>query len=463
VSLQGIRSNRGDTYQRSVALYWVVKMLLKNNISGVQVDVVATPGIEEHVYGDDIVVLFDDGNRDFIQAKVNQKDHQYWSLSDLVLKKELLAAKQQLLLDENCRFYFYSRTPFGVLQRLVEEASLYSDVVVFERESAKKHKKALEKLLDIWELDSSKQAFNLVKRLRLGDHHSSPEWENYCLQLLQPTFSKPETALELIINYIDRQHSKLGDPLYVISRDDVLDMLEKRGIYYALRFNEQSLVEKLRTFSLQGRQWVRTVGGDVLIRPELEQLKKVVYDNVSSVLLEDVAGGGKTCILLDLIEYLEQNDNIVSLFIRGDLFASISSLNELYGHGLPEDFIAQSAHLSEKRKVVIIIDSLDVLAVGRSHKSLQVFLALIASLSKIPNITVIAASRSFDARYDPLLREFSWSETITVKPLSFNDDIAPLLVKRDINPNKVPVALKNLLLVPQTLRLFIELIIKGMS
>ena len=131
--------------------------------------------------------------------------------------------------------------------------------------------------------------------------------------------------------------------------------------------------------------------------------------------------------------------------------------------GLPPDFIAQSAYLARIHKLVIIIDSLDVLAVGRSHNSLQAFLGLIAHLSNVPNITIIAASRSFDAKYDPLLRQASWGKTVTIKPLTFNNDVSPLLIKWEIDPDKISAALKNLLLVPQNLRLFYELIQKGMS
>ena len=460
MSIQGIRSNRGDTYQRSVALYWVVKMLLNDDISGVQVDVISTPGIDEHVFGDDIVVLFKDGKKDFIQAKVNQKNHNYWRLSDAVLIKELIAAKHQLLASKFSQFSFYSRTPFNVLQRLSEELNLYPDWTVFNRESSKNVKEAFTEIQEIWELDQLK-SFALIKRISIGDHHSSSEWEYYCLQLVQSTFSKPKTALELIINYIDRQHSKLGTPVHVIDRSNVIDMLEQHGIYSALKFNEKTLVEQFKTFSLQGRQWVRTVGGDTFVRQELEQLKKAVNENTSSVLLEDVAGGGKTCILLNLIDYLEEKNDVVSLFIRGDLFASIESLSDLSNYGLAPDLLNQTARLADNRKVVVIIDSLDVLAVGRSHKSLQIFLALISGLSKVPNITIIAASRSFDARYDPLLREFSWSETISIHPPSFDGDITPLLLKRSINPNDVSDQLKKLLLIPQTLRLFCELIDKG--
>jgi len=462
MSLAGIRSNRGDTYQRSVALYWVVDMLLDEKVTGIQVDAVSLPDEDYLIYGDDIVVLFKDGNKRFVQAKVNQADHQYWKLTDAVLKKELISARNQLLVDPECDFYFYSRTPFYLLQRLIEEAKLYNDYQSFLSAAPKRQKDTLNDLAALWE-NSHTDAFLLVKRIGIGDHHSSEGWQKHSLELLRANFSQPETALELIYNYVDRQHSKLGDPQYVIERQVIIRMLETHGIYHALGFKQQEVIAAFREFSSQGRQWIRTIGGATIIRAELESLKDAVHRGVPTVLLEDLAGGGKTCILLDLVEYLDSEPNITTLFIKGDLFASIESLNDLTKAGLPANFIAKSAHLAETRRFIVIIDSLDVLAVGRSHKSLQCFLGIIASLSVVPNITIIAACRSFDAKYDPLLREAIWAETIMVEPISFDNDIALLLTKWGVNLEELSASLKALLVVPQNLRLFYMLTSRGIS
>lgn len=457
-----MRSNRGDAYQHSVALHWIVEMLLNDDITGVQVDVITTPNINDHVYGDDIVILFNNGLRYYIQAKVNQKEHKSWSLADPTFSKELIAAKKQLISDSNCQFFFYSRTPFGLFQRLIEEARIYPDFEDFDREVANNQKQLFSEINTLWGLEKS-ESFPLIKRIYIGDHHSSIEWQKYSLERLRLSFSKPKTALELVTSFIDRQHSKLDEPLLVIGKTDVISMLEDHGIYSSLSFDENEIIEKFKAFSLNGRHWVRTIDGEIITRAEVEKLKQYIHEGVPSVLLEDVAGGGKTCILLELMDYLEQQTHVVPLFIRGDLFASISSLKELSSCGLPSELLAQTARLADTRKVVFIIDSLDVLAVGRSHKSLQTFLALVGSLSKIPNITIIAASRAFDAKYDPLLREFSWSQKVVIEALSFRKHISPILVKRSINPNDVPDRLKELLVIPQNLRLFVELLRKDVS
>lgn len=120
--------------------------------------------------------------------------------------------------------------------------------------------------------------------------------------------------------FIDKQHSKTGVPLYIIDRAAVLSMLKKHGIYHALGFNEQKFLQSLKQFSSHGRTWVRTIAGEKIERPELAEIKNLIASSAQSILLEDTAGGGKTCILLDLADDLEQQEEYAALFIRGDNF-----------------------------------------------------------------------------------------------------------------------------------------------
>jgi hypothetical protein len=462
MSLAGIRSNRGDHYQRSVALYWIVNMLTDDNIIGIQVDSVSLPNEDIQVFGDDIVVLQRDGKKIYIQAKVNQPKHQEWRLSDTTLRKELCAAKKQLLQDNDCEFHLYSRTPFGELHRLVEEINLYPDYPAFVRESANNHKKTLNNLTNLWTPDNSdfndSSAFELTRRLSIGSSNSSENWIDLSQKILRSQFSKPTLVADLLWTYIDNQHSKLDLPQYIINRSAVIDWLKPRGIYHSLDFNEQKLLDSFNQFSSNGRQWVRTIGDTVIPRTVVSEVEQEIQSRTPSILLEDVAGGGKTCILLDLMDRLEQRKNIATLFIRGDLYSSITSLSQLSQYGLPNNLVAQCARLAERRSVVIIIDSLDVLAVGRSHHALACFLGFISDLSNINNITVVAASRSFDAQYDPQLRAFHWAKTLPIAPLSYINDVTPLLAIWEIDPESIKDELKTLLIIPQNLRLFHSLV-----
>jgi hypothetical protein len=461
MSLAGVRSNRGDAYQRAVALNWVVQMLVEESVEGVMVDVIAIPGEDYSIYGDDVVILHPKNFKSFIQAKVNQTNHAAWDLKDPVLKKELVAAYKQLSASTTCDFYFYSRTPFGALQRVIEEVNLYPDYADFKRQDIKKHQKVLDDLVNIWKC-TLEQAFLAVGRIKIGSHHSVEEWERHCLSSMRQHFSQSHTALELLYAYVDRQHSKLAESQYIIDKQSVLVMLKEHGIYPVLNFNEEKITQSFKAFSLNGRKWVRTIGDNVIRRTVSAELIQAVEDGISTILLEDVAGGGKTCVLLDVVDHYEDKENISTLFVKGDLYAHIETLNQLTEFGISDDLIAQCAFLAEKSKVVIVVDSLDVLAVGKSHKSLSCFLGMIASLSNVPNVSIIAACRSFDAAYDPMLREMDWHSTVQIKPLSYESDISPLLSSWGISPGDVSQSLQSLLVVPQNLRLFYTLIQKGM-
>ncbi len=437
-------------------------MLTKDEIISVQVDSVGLPEETELVYGDDIVLISKDRNRTYIQAKVNQADHHFWRLSDSVLKEELLSAKKQLTVDPNCLFYFYSRTPFGVFQRFIEEACLYSGVAEFKRVAAKNVKTVLAKLSDFWSVDEN-EAFLLCRRIKIGEHNAVNSWGEICIQLLEPICSNPTLTYELLWSYIDHQHSKLGEPQYLIDRESVLKSLESKGVYLSCDFNEESFLNGVHSFSSIGRQWSRSIGGEKIARQECADLIQAIEDGVSSVLLEDVAGGGKTCVLLDVVDHLESSTNKDFLFIRGDLFASITSLEQLSEHGLPTDLVAQVSRYSSRHKFTVIVDSLDVLALGRSHHSLAIFLGLIAELENLPNVTVIASCRSFDAKYDPLLREKQWASKVRLTSLDYNADVAPFLIKLGVDPDGLSKELQTLLIIPQNLKLFYTLIERGQS
>ena len=131
MSLSGTRSSQGDEYQLRVALHWLIQLLTDENIKGVQVESVGVPGHDIPVSVDDVVVLYEDGRSIYIQAKKNQPEHDSWSLSDKVLQDELGKARDQLEVDKREEVWFYSRSPFGELKKLIEECHRFPDYRAF--------------------------------------------------------------------------------------------------------------------------------------------------------------------------------------------------------------------------------------------------------------------------------------------------------------------------------------------
>ncbi|XOF35428.1 MAG: AAA family ATPase [Candidatus Electrothrix sp. YB6] len=165
--------------------------------------------------------------------------------------------------------------------------------------------------------------------------------------------------------------------------------------------------------------------------------------------MTDRPGSGKTCLLLDLADHIEADDRYDLLFIKGDRFIKESSTIKL-----PKNIPGLCARLSEKRRVVVLLDSLDVLSMNREHGALESFLGLIDQLQLLPGVTVIAACRSFDLHYDSLLRDRSWQETVSLTDFDYEKIVLPLLKEWNVNENELEAPLQKLLRLPQNLRLF---------
>ena len=145
LSRAGVLSDRGDYYQILIAEYWLIRLLQAPlDISFVQAESTGIPDEPDEVTVDDIVVRFVDGRTRYIQAKKNQADFRAWSLREL--KEELLKASAQLEKSATSEVEFVSRSPFGDVQKLSEECTLYSDYVQFQIQASELQKDLLEQL-----------------------------------------------------------------------------------------------------------------------------------------------------------------------------------------------------------------------------------------------------------------------------------------------------------------------------
>ena len=67
-----IYSNQGDEYQRLIALHWVVRLLIEDDLEWVQMEAIASPDTQERILIEDIVVGYKDRHKLYIrQRKTN--------------------------------------------------------------------------------------------------------------------------------------------------------------------------------------------------------------------------------------------------------------------------------------------------------------------------------------------------------------------------------------------------------
>ena len=118
MSIAGIRSNRGDSYQVLVALDWTLTVLSDTDFEWLEVD-------STKFTVDDVVIGKADGSVICCQCKKNQTDFRAWSLNDL--GDELSKAIETLLTNSQTRVCFYSRSDFGLLAKLCEYSRAFDN------------------------------------------------------------------------------------------------------------------------------------------------------------------------------------------------------------------------------------------------------------------------------------------------------------------------------------------------
>lgn len=461
MSRAGVFSNRGDFYQILIATHWLISLLREpEKIDAIQAESIGLPGESSHISVDDIVVCYKDGHKRYIQAKKNQPDFRPWSFADL--KDELLKAFNQLEHCPNADVEFYSRSTFGDIQKLAEECTLYHDYFTFVQEAPNNQKSLLQQLSKV--IGQSEEAsFNLACRLHFGPTDDFERWEGRNRADLAQLVPCADNALSLLESLLLRHQSKLADTKVVITREDVLAVLAGAGLAPTPFRMEADILESFKQSSAIGRQWPRTIAGRIIPTPHVETILSHIKEDKRTILVQGGPGSGKTCVLLDVADAIESRADWGMLFIKADMFREIETLAALTAAGMPDDIVGQCARLSEYRRVVVVIDSLDVLSLSRHHRALRLFLGLIDRLQRLVGVTTIVACRMFDLKYDPLLRDRIWEQIVLLNDLDFESQVAPLFHSLGIDPATLPAKQRRLLCVPHLLQLFATLVERGSS
>jgi hypothetical protein len=416
VSLAARRSHRGDEFQTQVAVHWLIRLLeMATDVESVGVDPVALADDPAPVRVNDVVVRHRDAVIRFIQAKQNQPDHRPWSIDGL--GSELRKAREQFEKNPDALLEFWSGTPFGELRKLAEDGAQFPTFAAFETQATASLKVPLRKLAEIAEC-SKEAAFRLMRQLRFGPSLDVEQLETDNRQRLRRIVNDAEAALDVLERVIHRQQSGLCGAPPIFQKADLVRALEDRKVFLAPDVSATEAATVFARASAIGRSWLRTIGNERIERPEVEELLSLARDPATkSVLLSDGPGTGKTCVLLDVADRIESEGAFTLLFVRGDEFASCGTPAALAEKGLPLDVLGMAARVALERRLVVILDSLDVLSLQRDHAALSLLLALVDRLLAVPNVVVIAACRAFDIQFDPQLRARSWSRRVTLRPL----------------------------------------------
>lgn len=459
MSVAGIRSNRGDIYQTLIAFDWALTVLSDPGFEWLEID-------STTYLVDDVAISKSDGSLICCQCKKNQAEFRAWSIVDLA--EELDKAFQALTRNKQTQIYFYSRSEFGALAKLREYSTLYGNETDYRKHLTKDHEKTDKDLADL----IARQASNLsvYEFLCRTFFMISPDFdrmEDLLHERLRQMASNSNTAFDALWTQLDKLGGRTkGSSMYAsvkhrLSKGDLKHILNQAGAMLTPAMSISYVRKSFANISAIGRSWQRDIGGRRISNSVITSILSAINDRQRSILLTGLPGSGKTCVMLELQETLEQRMQIapehIPLFIQSREFVDLATTHERRAQGLPEQWVEQAARLAEDTHVVVIIDSLDVLSIAREHSVLMYFLAQIDQLLLIPNVTIITSCRDFDRTYDRRIAARQWDCELKCPPLNWNDEIEPLLISLEIDTSVIDAATRSLISNPRELALFVDL------
>jgi len=459
MSLAGIRSNRGDSYQTLVAMRWAITMLSDAEYQWLEVD-------STRWLVDDVVVGRVDGVIICCQCKKNQPDFKPWTIGDL--SSEFEKASLLLAKEASAEVRFYSRGTFGLVAKLREHCATQPDEGGFRSSLTAAHVAVDESLGSTFSPEVSLTTYEFLRRTTFHNTDDFSDLEASLLERLRGLATNPRAAYDALWHRLDQLASRIASSgsdaacvQHRLTRDDLVALLTQSGSMLAPQMSETEIRVSLSNVSAIGRSWRREIGGKQLANRIVEDLLSAIDSGKRSILLTGLPGSGKTCALLAVQEALELrakcDSSLVPMFIQSREFADLANARDREAQGLCEDWVEKVARLADKARVVIVVDSLDVLSISREHAALTYFLAQIDRLLLIKNVTVLTACRDFDRRYDRRLAVRAWECELACQPLDFDREVLPLLQSLSIDTAGVDGPTRTLIQNHRELAIFIEL------
>jgi hypothetical protein len=464
MSLAGRRSNRGDAYQTQIAVDWAISMLADPKIQSVETDATMMTGAGP-VPVDDILIATG-LSRTYCQCKKNEPDFKDWTVA--TLSDELAKAARLVMSDPSARICFYSRSGFASLAKLREYAVTVGGAAAYRHGLGAENATVDAALNALFEKLNSPADFTFDFLCRTT-FQPTPEFqpmESLQLERLRNLVAQAPLALDTLWVAFDRASAGLGigagstaTPMS-LSREMLLERLREVGATVSAPRSQQDAEQALQALSGVGREWRRDIDGLRLRRICSDALLRSIESGAGSILVTGGPGSGKSCVLLDLAEDLA-NSRAFPVYVQCRVFAEAEDAAQREVLGMPSDLVGLVARLAEYRPIAVLFDSLDVLSLSREHAALNHCLAAIDRLLNIPDVTVVAACRSFDAKYDRRLSVRDWNLKVDIPDLHWEDEIVPLLRRSNVDEGALQSPTRSLIGNARHLAMFLEICKRG--
>ena len=464
----GMADKLGNRYEGR----WVAKQFLRLLNEEIQSLTIELIGPNEQ--GVDLLIVKKDDIQQLQQCKARFGSTENLSVTDLNNRGILLSLKNHLSRDPKQEFALISPIPARNLADICESArnsnNRPEDFYQYQiKDIGIERRKTFQTLCNGIGLDSSKEndvvlAFNYLTRTYF---ELFPDDQNTWSDILTFTgfllTGEPKTAVSALLTYAENE-DRYRKPIYP---DELRHYLEKTHRIFPKQLqHDRRIGPAVENLQFEFSESIRPglICNKVIPRSETAQIIGSI-ENDQDVVLHGPAGNGKSGVLYEMTEYLN-NQNILYIPIRLDRRtpnASAKSFGE--SMGLPELPAYCLAGWAAGRKSVLILDQLDAIRWTDAHSSaaMNVCKELVRQVRSLrrdgKKIVIVFACRTFDLENDPEIKNLlSKSEIESFAQILinvFSEEKLKEILGEDIS--LLSNSQKRIFSIPQNLAIWMEL------
>ena len=257
--------------------------------------------------------------------------------------------------------------------------------------------------------DAGRPAYRALRHLHVRTKHE-PELRKDVERRIRSRFGmrsgeplNAKTTQLLIGNFLT---DSLGR---ILNAESILEALADHGIVRLRLTHEPAVDERIQRLNRAYLHEVNAllINHAMIVRSESVAACTALLDDGRSVTLEGTAGGGKSCVLAQVLSQLDDRD-VPFLVIRLDRLteADVSAQAIGVNRGLPDSPTITLGEFAGDRPSVLCLDQLDALSLvsARQQWAWGAVNELLEEARRYPTMRILFACRSFDLEHDPQLR-----------------------------------------------------------
>lgn len=281
------------------------------------------------------------------------------------------------------------------------------------------------------------------------------------------------TCLRPALYSSDHWRDSIRDQALEEVRSNVLDIRRQLAPIAATDVVDVELARADAKEASQALQdWPQTISGEHLERAELEVLQQRIREHpYACTLVIGESGSGKSALFAELIGRL-QSQGVEVFAIKADLLPThVKTLSDVSNAlGLRGHLLSEIEALSRTAPVVVLIDQLDAVSevMDRSSDRMRLLLQIAHHFQDSkraervePPVHVLVSSRPFEADYDARFQ--SLKAEVVPLTLPSLEQVRKLLTRVGVSLEGVPEALHETLRRPFALRIFVDVLRRGVA